>query len=92
VIATGKYPIVRFVGHADIEKTKPFYQPWLGKIKQWLTEGLSPSLFFHMPDNKDAPWLAAAFLQDFSKRYPELGLADLPLPAAQGQQTSLFDT
>jgi len=92
VIATGKYPIVRFVGHADIEKTKDFYQPWLGKIKQWLTEGLSPSLFFHIPDNKDAPWLAAAFMHDFNQRYPELGLADLPLPAVQGQQKSLFDS
>jgi uncharacterized protein YecE (DUF72 family) len=92
VIATGKYPIVRFVGHADIEKSKHFYQPWLGKIKQWLTEGLSPSLFFHMPDNKDAPWLAATFMQDLHRLYPELGLADLTLPAEFGQQKSLFDT
>lgn len=93
VIATGNAPVVRFVGHQDIKKSSAFYQPWIRKIKQWCDEGKSPSIFFHMPDNKDAPWLAAAFIQDYNLTYPQSPLPELVLSAGQNshQQISIFD-
>lgn len=92
VIATGNAPLVRFVGQQDIAKSRPYYQPWIRKTKQWLDEGKQPSLFFHMPDNKDAPWLASAFVRDYNLTFPHATLPDLSLPSAQAatQQLSIF--
>ena len=93
VIATGNAPVVRFVGHQDIKKSSVFYQPWITKIKQWCDEDKSPSIFFHMPDNKDAPWLAAAFIKDYNLTYPQSPLPELVLATRQNhhQQISIFD-
>ncbi|MGO4894609.1 DUF72 domain-containing protein [Flavobacterium sp. W21_SRS_FM6] len=91
VVATGQRPIVRFVGGVDIEQSKPFYQPWLHKLKQWLDEGKSPSLFFHMPDNQDAPWLAEAFIHDFNRLFPQQPLKRFSLPPRFRQQQGMFD-
>ncbi|GAC25474.1 hypothetical protein GMES_3191 [Paraglaciecola mesophila KMM 241] len=94
VIATGDTPVVRFVGHQQIDKCASFYRPWINKIKHWLDEGKSPSIFFHMPDNKDAPWLAAAFIHDYNLTYPDAPLPALVLSASQNshQQISIFDS
>ncbi|MEP7706311.1 DUF72 domain-containing protein [Paraglaciecola sp. 25GB23A] len=90
VIATAQRPIVRFVGQTDIAQTKPYYRPWLHKIKQWLDEGKHPTLFFHMPDNKDAPWLAQSFVEDFNQLYPQNALPNLSLVSHQKEQKDLF--
>jgi len=63
-IALTQHPMVRFVGLDDADTNRRYYQPWLGKIRQWLNEGRSPYLFFHSPDNKTAPLLARQFISD----------------------------
>jgi uncharacterized protein YecE (DUF72 family) len=90
VVTTGTHPIVRFVGHPQIAHTKSYYQPWLPKIKQWLDEGKTPSLFFHMPDNKDAPWLAQTFIKDFNATFPLSPLPVLELSNIGQDQGELF--
>ena len=97
VIATGNAPIVRFVGHQNINQNAQYYQPWITKIKAWLDAGKNPSIFFHMPDNKDAPWLAAAFINDYNLTYPDQCLPTLTLPRRKdpatqptSQQLSIF--
>ena len=63
-IATGSEPMARFV-IADLQNDyKPFYKPWLSKVKQWLDEGKTPYVFFHTADNREAPLLARQFCKD----------------------------
>lgn len=86
VIATAERPIVRFVGHPDILANRRFYQNWHSKLQQWLDEGKSPFVFFHLADNADAPFLAEQFFQDWPKGSPPFAI-NLP---RQASQTSLF--
>ncbi|AGH46172.1 DUF72 domain-containing protein [Paraglaciecola psychrophila] len=90
VIATSDTPLVRFVGHPIIQANKPFYTPWIHKTKQWLDEGKSPYLFFHMANTFDAPWLAEAFFSDFKKLYPDTPIPSIPLPKMHINQLDIF--
>jgi uncharacterized protein YecE (DUF72 family) len=90
VIATSNTPLVRFVGHSDLPANKPFYTPWIHKTKQWLDEGKSPYLFFHMANTYDAPWLAEVFFNDFKLLYPECPVPLISLPNPQTDQLDIF--
>ncbi|ATC95197.1 DUF72 domain-containing protein [Pseudoalteromonas tunicata] len=72
VISTGNSPIIRFVGCSDLPNNRAFYNPWLGKIRQWLSEGKTPYVFFHTADNHDSPLLARQFMQDLGLDHPVL--------------------
>ncbi|GAB3039127.1 DUF72 domain-containing protein [Bowmanella dokdonensis] len=85
VIATGDTPVVRFVGHPQLPANRPFYQSWQQKIDQWIEQGKTPYLFFHMPDNEQAPWLAEQCLED----WPGCPPFRISLPS-QAAQSSLF--
>ena len=83
VVATGDTPVVRFVGNNSSEDNARCLVPWVKKCHQWREEGRMPYFFFHRPDNKDAPWLAAQFITLYNQRYPahalpELNLVDIP--------------
>lgn len=56
--ALGKTPLLRFVGHPDIEQNDAFFEPWVATIAQWLAEGRRPFVFFHMANKKWSPQLA----------------------------------
>ncbi|MBN7819082.1 DUF72 domain-containing protein [Bowmanella yangjiangensis] len=86
VIATGAHPVVRFVGHPDILANRRFYQSWHSKLQQWLDEGRTPFVFFHLADNSDAPWLAEQFFQDWPNKNSPFTV-NLP---RQASQSSLF--
>jgi uncharacterized protein YecE (DUF72 family) len=90
VISTSEAPLVRFVGHPVISANKPFYTPWLHKTKQWLDEGKSPYLFFHMANKVDAPWLAEAFFTDFKQLYPDYPIPSITLPKNHINQLDIF--
>jgi len=90
VIATSDTPLVRFVGHPVIQTNKPFYTPWIHKTKQWLDEGKSPYLFFHMANTVDAPWLAEAFFNDFKQLYPNTLIPSMILPKTHNNQLDIF--
>ena len=90
VIATSDTPLVRFVGHPDIQANKPFYTPWIHKTKQWLDEGKSPYLFFHMANTFDAPWLAEAFVNDFNQLYADNPITTMALPKNSNNQLDIF--
>jgi uncharacterized protein YecE (DUF72 family) len=61
VCALGPKPMFRFIGVSDLAANRPFYQPWLHKMAQWLAEGRTPYAFFHTEDNHSAPLLARQF-------------------------------
>lgn len=83
VVATGNTPVVRFVGNNSDEDNARCLAPWVKKCHQWREEGRTPYFFFHRPDNKDAPWLAAQFITLYNLHYPAhplpaLNLIDIP--------------
>jgi uncharacterized protein YecE (DUF72 family) len=71
-IALTKQPVLRFVGTDDMAVNQEYYQPWLGKVQQWLDEGKTPFCFFHSPDNLTAPLLARQFVMDLGIEHPIL--------------------
>jgi uncharacterized protein YecE (DUF72 family) len=83
-IALGTRPMVRFVGHPQLQQNASFLQPWLGKFAEWLGQGRKPYFFAHMPDDYWAPHLARSFHQSLSQRLPGLRpLSDWPARRAR---------
>ncbi|HET9518364.1 MAG TPA: DUF72 domain-containing protein [Actinoplanes sp.] len=72
-------PIVRYLGRDDAAQTIEGWQHWLDVTAGWLSEGRSPTVFVHTPDNADAPVLARRFHDEVRTRLP--GLEPLPEPA-----------
>lgn len=62
-INTGKRPIIRFIGSADVHHNQQYLLPWVKKITQWQAEDVVPTVFIHTPDNSAAPEQAAMFHQ-----------------------------
>ncbi|MCH1925495.1 DUF72 domain-containing protein [Shewanella sp. C32] len=66
-IATANMPVVRFIGDLVPENNDAFFTPWLSKLPQWLSEGKTPHLFVHTPDNIHAPELAHRLYQQLQQ-------------------------
>jgi uncharacterized protein YecE (DUF72 family) len=75
------YPIVRYLGRDDPERTVAGWEPWLGTVAGWLREGRSPTVFIHTPDNVDSLDLARRFHGQVRARVPEVGPLPEPVPA-----------
>ena len=75
------YPVVRYIGRDDPERTAAGWRPWLDTVAGWLREGRSPTVFIHTPDNADAPELARRFHADVRARVPEVDPLPDPVPA-----------
>lgn len=88
-IATARHPMVRFIGHPQEEKNIAFFQPWLSKLPQWISEGKQPYLFIHTSDNVIAPELAADLYKLLQQ---QISLPNLsPFPADDGlSQLQMF--
>ncbi len=91
VTALGPQPMFRFIGVSELAANRPYYQPWLHKMAQWLSEGKTPYAFFHTEDNASSPLLARQFAQELAELtgigHP--ALAPWPFELAP-QQSSLF--
>ena len=82
--ATGSRPLIRFIGHPDVEANRRFLQPWFAKLADWIGEGRTPYLFTHTPDNQAAPELAALAHRLLAEQVPDIGaLARQPVAPAQ---------
>lgn len=88
-IATATHPMMRFIGHPDLDANLAFFQPWLKKLPQWVAQGKQPYVMIHTPDNNLAPELALSLYQQLQQ---QLSLPDLAtFPASQGDsQMSMF--
>ena len=75
------YPITRYIGRDDVERTIEGWQYWLDVVAGWLREGRSPTVFIHTPDNDEALALARRFHADVRTRVPELEALPEPIPA-----------
>ncbi len=65
-------PVVRYIGHPDLQANRPFLAPWVERVSTWIEEGKQPFVFMHMPDNSDALPLAQLWNELLSKRMPGL--------------------
>jgi uncharacterized protein YecE (DUF72 family) len=79
--ALTSYPVVRYIGRDDAARTVAGWQPWLDAVAGWLSEGRSPTVFIHTPDNVDALGLARQFHDEVRARVPELDPLPEPMPA-----------
>ncbi|MFC9968225.1 DUF72 domain-containing protein [Nocardia ignorata] len=70
--ALTEYPIVRYHGRSDEERTVAGWEPWVETVAQWLREGRSPTVFVHTPDNAAARDLARRFHAEVAAVVPEL--------------------
>lgn len=58
VISTGKFPVIRFIGHLDNSINERYFAPWRERLSLWINQGKTPFLFVHTADNRTAPELA----------------------------------
>jgi uncharacterized protein YecE (DUF72 family) len=79
--ALTSYPVVRYIGRDDPERTVAGWQPWLDTVAGWLAEGRSPTVFIHTPDNVGALELARQFHDEVRARVPAVKPLAEPIPA-----------
>lgn len=84
-IATGAFPVIRFIGDVDLAHSLRQFAPWRKKIAQWIDEGKSPYLYIHTADNLQAPELAQQIAQHLGEPARWLNL-----PKVQHQQLDMF--
>ena len=87
-VATANHPVIRFIGHPDLPRNDLWLDQWAVKLSQWLSDGLTPSVFVHSSDNIAAPTLAAQLDEKVSALLPDYRRV-LDLPPSQ-EQTSLW--
>ncbi|MDE1313931.1 DUF72 domain-containing protein [Vibrio aestuarianus] len=88
-ISTADNPMVRFIGHPELEANLPFFTPWMAKLPQWIAQGKQPYLMIHTPDNIEAPLLAVKLYQQLQQQITLPKLA--PFPAQEGNyQITMF--
>lgn len=76
-------PQVRFIGHPDLAANDVFLAPWVQKVAAWLSEGRTPHVYLHTPDNHLAAALAQRFHQQLSAYWPELpALLEIQAPTS----------
>ncbi|MFC9897438.1 DUF72 domain-containing protein [Nocardia sp. NPDC127579] len=80
-VALTEFPILRYHGRDDDERTIAGWQPWLDIVVDWLRAGRSPTVFLHTPDNVGSLPLARRFHAAVRARLPELDPLPEPEPS-----------
>jgi uncharacterized protein YecE (DUF72 family) len=80
-------PSVRYIGRDSVAETVEGWHYLVDLVTTWLTEGRSPTIFLHTPDNAEALNLARRFHADVRALVP--GLEPLPEPV-QVEPPTLF--
>ncbi|TDW89598.1 uncharacterized protein YecE (DUF72 family) [Kribbella pratensis] len=72
------HPIVRYIGRDSVDETVAGWTYLVELVINWLSEGRSPTIFLHTPDNVEALNLARRFHATVTAAVPTL--ASLPDP------------
>ncbi|MFC9694383.1 DUF72 domain-containing protein [Kribbella sp. NPDC056951] len=75
-VALTAHPIVRYIGRDSVDETVEGWSYLVELVLTWLTEGRSPTIFLHTPDNAEALNLARLFHSTVRTQLPSLD----PLP------------
>lgn len=62
-VATAGNPMLRFIAPLDMQLADQELDYWAARAAKWIEEGRTPWLFFHTPDNAQAPLLAQRFAE-----------------------------
>lgn len=73
------FPTVRYIGRDSVEETTAGWQYLVDQVTTWLTEGRSPTIFLHTPDNAESLNLARHFHSTIRTRLPDLPALPEPL-------------
>ncbi|WP_323751404.1 DUF72 domain-containing protein [Marinobacter sp.] len=76
-------PVIRYIGHPDLETNRSFLAPWVTRMKEWLDSGSGPYVFMHMPDNAHTIALAELWTELLREHLPEL--ESLPVDVSEPQ-------
>jgi uncharacterized protein YecE (DUF72 family) len=80
--ALGKTPMLRYVGHPEIDRDQAAIAAWADHVTRWISEGRTPYVFMHQaPDDVLAPQLCRLFHEELRTRLPHLE----PLPEFPGE-------
>lgn len=67
-VATGRHPVVRFIGHSTWQENDQGLQQWHQRLLQWQQEGRQPFVFWHTVGNQDVPgfhrWIMETLWQE----------------------------
>jgi uncharacterized protein YecE (DUF72 family) len=66
------YPIVRYIGRDSVDETIAGWTYLVDLVVSWLSEGRSPTIFLHTPDNAEALNLARHFHASVAAAVPTL--------------------
>lgn len=77
-VATAGAPMLRFISPLDRALAEQELAYWVQRVRTWIDQGRTPWLFFHTPDNAEAPLLAKRFAELLGTGYR--GLVDWPEP------------
>jgi uncharacterized protein YecE (DUF72 family) len=81
------HPIVRYIGRDSVDETVDGWSYLVDLVVHWISEGRSPTIFLHTPDNAEALNLARRFHATVAAAVPTL--APLPEPV-EAEPPTLF--
>ncbi|WP_105103947.1 DUF72 domain-containing protein [Microbulbifer pacificus] len=70
-------PVIRYVGHPDLESNRMYLAPWVERVACWIEEGRRPYVFMHMPDKGDALSLVSLWSELLNTRLPSIPVIQL---------------
>ncbi|KEA63296.1 hypothetical protein ADIMK_2820 [Marinobacterium lacunae] len=85
-VATAGAPMLRFISPLDRGLAEQELTYWADRVVKWIAQGRKPWLFFHTPDNAEAPLLARRFVELLGSGYRGMK----PWPEPSQVQAGLF--
>lgn len=76
--ATGRQPVVRFIGGNDTLNNEPYLKEWAIIVAEWIKEGKHPYFFCRTPDQVSQPQMCLFFHNLLRKFSPIPELPDFP--------------
>ncbi|MGO1462512.1 MAG: DUF72 domain-containing protein [Marinobacter sp.] len=68
ILSSGVAPVIRYIGHPELETNRRYLAPWVERIGSWIEQGIQPYFFLHMPDIGDALSLTELWTELLSHR------------------------
>ncbi|KII77078.1 DUF72 domain-containing protein [Vibrio renipiscarius] len=88
-ISTANHPMIRFIGHPELDANMALFKPWLAKLPEWIRQGKQPYLMVHTPDNVLAPELALALYQQLQSHIALPDIAAFPALSSKNDDNQL---
>lgn len=87
---TGTHPMLRFIGRDDLQSLPNWVEQWTAITARWLSEGRTPYVFMHAPNNDLAPLLCEMFHESLRQHIDSLPTLPAWPGRAMQKQTQLF--